>query len=133
MTERIKLTEDDIDIVHSVDNDNECIVKFTSLEGDEIIWTAKQATQLRQQLLDDQEKAGYYDNRVSFLDEYQKELKQLKEENKLQHEALNRVSNSNENLKQKLKKIKELVNGSKPFEYIVFQIHNELLDSQEND
>lgn len=42
MTERITLTEDDIDIIHFKLTDDECNVRFCSLEGEEIVWTDKQ-------------------------------------------------------------------------------------------
>ena len=54
MTELMKLTEEDIEIIYDEDNDNDCRVRFTSLEGYEIIWTPKQAAQIKQQILENQ-------------------------------------------------------------------------------
>lgn len=56
MVDRIKLTEDDIDIIHFKLTDDECHVRFCSLEGEEIVWTDKQSTQLKHQILDDHDK-----------------------------------------------------------------------------
>lgn len=53
MTERIKLTEDDIGIGHVQGGVS---VRFCSLEGEEIVWTIEKAQQLKQQILDDQTK-----------------------------------------------------------------------------
>ncbi len=55
MIDLINLTTDDINILHDTDSDN-CRVRFTALEGYEIIWSLKQATLLKAQILGNQEK-----------------------------------------------------------------------------
>lgn len=52
MTESIKLTAEDIHIVSTVVG---YAVKFRSLEGLDIIWNEKQAKELKQQILENQE------------------------------------------------------------------------------
>jgi len=56
MIKPIKLTEDDIYIILDKDNNHDCRIRFNSLEGYEIIWTPKQAIQIKQQILENQEK-----------------------------------------------------------------------------
>ncbi len=70
LTNRINLTEEDIDIIHRMDNDNDCIVRFTSLEGNEIIWTPEQATQLKAQLLEDHEIMNEFDQSWKDIGKY---------------------------------------------------------------
>ena len=52
MTKPIKLTETSIGIIS--DDGINCRVRFSSLEGYEVIWTSKQARQLQQQILESQ-------------------------------------------------------------------------------
>jgi len=83
-----KLTEDDIGIGHVQDGFN---VRFVSLEGEDIVWTEKQANELKKQILSNQEKAEKYDRLMKANSEVVQQnisLTQLHEENKQLREKL---------------------------------------------
>jgi len=92
LTNRINLTEEDIDIIHGMDSDSDCRVRFTSLEGDEIIWTHEQATQLKGQLLEDHEIMNEFDQSWKDIGKYMRENKisrgKLIAENLLLHDEI---------------------------------------------
>jgi len=85
MTDRIKLTEEDLHVIHDEDgagNGYEFNVKFLSLEGHDICWKKEQAEQLKAQILEDQEKAEMYDKfekGLGWAREMIQDDKQLKE------------------------------------------------------
>ena len=62
MTETIKLTKEDIHIVLTVGG---YAVKFRSLEGLDIIWNEKQAKELKQQILENQEIVKKLESRIN--------------------------------------------------------------------
>jgi len=88
MTERIKLTEEDIGIGHVQGGVS---VRFCSLEGEEIVWDIVAANKLKKQILEDQEKASSY----NALNEFSKQqtaliTKQVEEIKQLKKDDMNR-------------------------------------------
>jgi len=103
MSESIKLTEEDIHIISAAGG---YTVKLRSLEGLDIIWNEKQAKQIKQQILDNQEKAERYDDYTNCCqhsdDEYciwNHKLHIIKQENKALKKKL-----TNKNIKHLHKK-----------------------------
>jgi len=62
----IKLSEDDIDIIHV--NEFYCHVRFSSLEGYEIEWTDEQAHELKKQIIINMKTVEELKKRIEGLD-----------------------------------------------------------------
>jgi len=117
LTERIKLTEDDIAM--SPDTHAECcfsegnyvLVINSKIPTGELFTYPIKLADLKQQILDDQEKAEKWDefNVKAWHNEYKNENKQLKSDKQLLTGALDLAAKDAHSLKQKLELIKKLV------------------------
>jgi len=127
MTERIKLTEDDVHIVQAYEGLH---IRFMSLEGDEIIWDMKDAEKLKAQILWDHDNAQKHDNAVmencilsdfktefesfctmndvSDLEQLDKEFNKLKDEAKSHEDFKQLAIFQVKNLKEKIERVRNL-------------------------
>ena len=119
MTERIKLTDEDLHIIFGSSNGlYDYKLQFRSLEGLELQWTKEQTAQLKAQILEDQEFVtelgdGWKDI-IKFVRETKKENKHLRKLNKdlanaisLEVDSNYKLHNIKQELEEKLEKIEE--------------------------
>ena len=114
--DRIKITDDDIHLLYLSDNSDNCIVKFASLEGNDIEWTKAEAEQLKHQILQDSKDNHWLKSDLAAMKESfnlannwrNEHLEDSKKLEKIKQAWKNRVfSSEGEDFDEELKKIVE--------------------------